>query len=238
MKLLLLLLPFLASAGDPPKTWNEDTYPKWIQGALSITANPGGEIWNGQDGRPGVHALLVEGAGPKDAGRVCPRFSQLGADARSRFWVAVFRAVSYAESRYDPALFYRETWGGASVGLLQLSTTDADGYGCVWQGKDDLAPQDPRANLECGVKIMAAQLAWCGTLFQGFADSTNCGGKTAHGNGPMFSFYWATLNPLDSSGPQAFDDFRSEWRKMTGWDAQLRKPVAGPNEGLLPECFR
>lgn len=183
--------------------------------------------------------LVLDGTGPlgvaKDMDRLCPRYGRLGEQERRLVWNRFFQALAFAESGYDYEMVYRETWGGVSVGLLQLSTVDNEAWGCRFSESDVYAPKNPRENLECGVEILALQMALCGTVFQGFPESTDCGGRTAHGVGGDYSFYWATLNPKDASGPEAFRVFADQWKSWTGWDPVTKTRVGEGKE--LRECF-
>lgn len=49
------------------------------------------------------------------------------------FW----EAVKWAESSNDPMTKYMESWGEASLGLYQVSMSDAKRYGCPFEKESD-----------------------------------------------------------------------------------------------------
>jgi hypothetical protein len=226
------------------KTWNP-IYDQWLSDAIRSQSAPSGDTLQGLSIAQNTWKILVRGEGPlgmpKDMERLCPKYASLTDSRRVEVWRRFFQAVAFAESGYDSSMVFHETWGGEepeaySVGLLQLSTSDNQHYGCGFTQSGRFAPRHAKENLECGVRILALQLAVCGTLFQGFENSSSCGGRTAHGSSPDHSFYFATLNPKDAAGPQAFGDFSAQWKRMTGWD--LMTKTKSKSKGLgLQDCY-
>lgn len=96
---------------------------------------------------------------PSDVASYCPKYVSLDREDRTTFWVGLLAAIARHESNYNPATTYRESFADSSGrrvvsrGLLQISDESARGYGCDFERATDL--QDPRVNLECGVRILA-----------------------------------------------------------------------------------
>ena len=63
----------------------------------------------------------------------------------------VFVEMAYWESKFDPAEAYHETFGLWSRGLFQLSYVDGGRYGCDFT--DEISVHDPKANIQCAVRI-------------------------------------------------------------------------------------
>lgn len=95
---------------------------------------------------------------PKDAERFCPNFENLKQDERLDLWKQIVSALAQKESDFDEDLTYKEQFKEAdgtfivSRGLLQLSKTSAQNYGCDIDSGSDLEKAD--ANLLCGLRIM------------------------------------------------------------------------------------
>lgn len=121
--------------------------------------------------------------GTTDVTQFCPKYYSLNRDLRINFWGALFAAVAKYESGYSPVSRMQETTMGTdpvtnrpvfSEGLLQLSYQDITGWPFCdfdWSQDKDLSPTDPRKtildpyrNLECGIKIMAKQIAKKGSI--------------------------------------------------------------------------
>ena len=104
------------------------------------------------DGQP----LLNER--PREVEEYCKNFDRLSKKGRAAFWVALFSAIAYRESSWDPTTSYREKFPDSrgnrvvSRGLLQLSLESGRGYKCDFTTAEDV--HDPKKNLECGVRIM------------------------------------------------------------------------------------
>jgi hypothetical protein len=116
---------------------------------------------------------------PRDVQRFCPRFYQMADGDKRAFWAYFFQALAGAEAGLDPKTNVRHTepavakrdavTGGMvhSEGLLQLTYQDSKRYGCDFDYDADrrLGAHDPartilrpKNNLECGVKILSAQI--------------------------------------------------------------------------------
>jgi hypothetical protein len=184
---------------------------------------------------------------PKDVTQACPRFFELTPEQKKLFWAYFFQCVSVAESGLSPVSYMRENdWSEVtgqynySQGLLQLSYGDKGGHGCAFDWTGDkklltinanhtisglsnakLSINDPRNNLECGVKVLHHQLldARPGntaphSLFTHY-DARYRGG-----------YYWSTLNARD---PKLFP-------KPNGYDTVMMQLKYGVPTfcGLLP----
>ena len=234
-----------AADGLPNRIWHSIEYGNWLSHSLQTAPAPKGTILGNEKISETAAQILLEGKGPlgnpADMDQFCPRFEELEKGQKLQFWHRLFQAIAFAESEYDYDLVYHEKWApeerGWSVGLLQLSLEDNEYWGCRFSGNDRFAPRRQHENLDCGIEIMAMQVAVCGTLLQGFPKSTNCHGRTAHGNSKDFSFYWSTLNPKDSSGILGFERFRAKWVELTGWDPMQKTRVGSLNEGHLKFCY-
>lgn len=94
---------------------------------------------------------------PADIAQFCPAYSTLPAAVRLRTWHALFRGMIGAESSGFRDVFHWESANPASrgefsVGLIQLSLSNARPYGCGFSRETDL--EDPTTNLSCAVRIM------------------------------------------------------------------------------------
>ena len=105
-----------------------------------------------KDGQP----LLNER--PREVEQYCKNFDKLSKKGRAAFWVAMFSAIAYRESNWNPAVSYQEKFPDSdgnrviSRGLLQLSLESGRGYKCDFNTPEDV--HDSKKNLECGVRIM------------------------------------------------------------------------------------
>jgi hypothetical protein len=153
---------------------------------------------------------LLGPAVPEDVRDFCPRFFALGAGEARAFWAYFFQALAAAESGFRVAARFQEAgipgtdavtgrpiW---SEGLLQLSYQDSAFHGCDFRWETDrLLPAsdprksifDPRANLECGIRILYKQVVQKKLpLF------------------PPRHFYWSTLTRKE--GNASFRRFRAQ----------------------------
>jgi hypothetical protein len=162
---------------------------------------------------------------PGDVEQACPRFYKLSVEQKAVFWAYFVQSVAVGESDLDPAAYYLEDQQplsrvtgqhNYSQGLLQLSYGDAPSYGCGFDWDKDkeqltihsddhtisglknpaLTINDPKANLECGVRILDRQL---------FDDRP--GNHAPHS---VFtrgrSYYWSTLRVRDEgTEPNRYD---------------------------------
>lgn len=94
-------------------------------------------------------------AEPTDAIKYCPKFKSVD---RKQFYLALISQLAKFESGFNPNETYTESFDDAkgspvvSRGLLQISIESGKGYGCEIPMAVSL--QDPKTNLECGVKIL------------------------------------------------------------------------------------
>ena len=68
------------------------------------------------------------------------------------FWGNILVEMSYWESKWNPKVKYKESFGVWSRGLFQLSKQDARYYKCDFTTEQSV--HDPKANIECAVLIM------------------------------------------------------------------------------------
>jgi len=68
------------------------------------------------------------------------------------FWGNIMVEMSYWESKWNPATYYKESFGLYSRGLFQLSLVDGKRYGCNFITEQSV--HNPKANIECAVKVM------------------------------------------------------------------------------------
>lgn len=99
---------------------------------------------------------------PSDIDVYCPAYRDAGPEERKAFWVTFLSALAKHESTWRPDA---AGGGGAWLGLLQISPRTAQGYGC--QAKSAEALKDGRANLSCGIRIMAVTVPRDGVISAG-----------------------------------------------------------------------
>jgi len=134
---------------------------------------------------PALAPELLSSA-PKDIAEFCPAYANLGETDRKNFWVYLVSAMAELESDFDPENVYKESFLDSkgnpvlSIGLLQLSLSDASIYGCQFSSNEDI--KEPNRNLDCGLRILNK---WVGKdrLISGKAGTSWGGG----------SRYWSTL---------------------------------------------
>lgn len=123
---------------------------------------------------------------PSDRKIFCPNYDNLGSDEKKFFWISLLAAMSRFESGFRPEVEFQESFrdnNGAFIisrGLLQLSIESSLGYGCPLTDANEL--HDPKANLECSVKIMDRWVGRDGSI-AGFRDGQWRGGAR----------YWSVL---------------------------------------------
>lgn len=102
-----------------------------------------------------------------DIERLCPGFFNETDEQKAAFWVLVIASIARFESAFDPASSYLEPkpLNYYSLGLLQLSYIDTTAYRHLPLNEKLKNITDPKANLESGVIILAAQLLKRNTLF-------------------------------------------------------------------------
>ncbi|MGZ3773599.1 MAG: murein L,D-transpeptidase catalytic domain-containing protein [Pseudobdellovibrionaceae bacterium] len=153
-----------------PLAWETSSHPErkqWSQYLEKIIL----ENWN---------SLLT---GASDISYFCPKYGSLDNDQKANVWAQLFVGIVKFESAYDPHSRMRETTMGIdpvtrkpiySEGLLQLSYQDQLVYKFCkfdWSKDKNLSATDrnktildPYINLDCGVGIMAKQIARTGKI--------------------------------------------------------------------------
>ena len=90
---------------------------------------------------------------PADIGAWCPGYAKAPIQNRRAFWAGLLSAVAKYESSWNPKA---AGGGGRWVGLMQIAPKTAANYGCAARSSASL--KNGGANLECAVKIVAAQV--------------------------------------------------------------------------------
>jgi hypothetical protein len=94
----------------------------------------------------------------QDVAQICPHYFQMPEATQAAVWRGIFKAMIGAESSgYRDARFWengdpQSLRGEYSVGLIQLSISNASPYGCDLP--NEMALKDPARNLACAVRIM------------------------------------------------------------------------------------
>lgn len=90
-----------------------------------------------------------------------PGYNGLTPSMKVKFWAELLVAMSTFESSWDPTNVFAEPppLGVNSIGLLQLSLKDQNGYAVAPRIDDENDLKDPILNLEWGVKIFATLVA-------------------------------------------------------------------------------
>ena len=93
---------------------------------------------------------------PIDIATFCPDYVRQDTEGRAGFWRGLLLAMVEPESGFQTTTAYWEEGGlqQFSIGLLQLSYTDARSYACDFTNEADIV--DPARNLDCGVRIMTS----------------------------------------------------------------------------------
>jgi hypothetical protein len=131
--------------------------------AMRWDFRPEGQVWT----EATLAALQTHGAAlaatePADIARFCPDYPQASMPERRAFWAGLLSALAKHESTWQPKV---AGGGGRWLGLLQIDPRTARGYGCAAQ--TPAALYDGAANLQCGVRIAAAQVARDGEVMGG-----------------------------------------------------------------------
>lgn len=129
----------------------------------------------------------------KDVARFCPKYASLSTFDRVQFWAELVSTMAYFESGWKPDTVFKEPapLNNESIGLLQLSVSDAKNYPFCAPIGTRSAIMDPLKNLDCGIRIMAK---WIGKheKVTGSHFEVNSKGKTVE----LFeggSIYWSVL---------------------------------------------
>lgn len=127
-------------------------------------------------------ATLLRSA-PKDAAAFCPRYAQLSPRDRKQFWILLISGIAERESSFNARASLQEPLplSERSIGLLQLSLTDAEDFGCHFTTEAQI--ESPADNLDCAVHIMAV-----------IVDRDNLIGGDRRGTNQGLAGYWAVLN--------------------------------------------
>lgn len=120
--------------------------------------------WGSRDGSDAwtqatVAALESEGVTllstvPRDVMQYCPGYAAQTPENRAAFWAGLLSSVAKYESGWNPLA--RRADG--RMGLMQISQTAADAYGCAGEMLDGAA------NMACAVRIMADQVSRDGAI--------------------------------------------------------------------------
>lgn len=148
---------------DKPDVSPEVIYPlSWEKG------HPERKAWSDQARlTAGVVLRSLEKA--KDINRFCPKYFDHGVFDRVQFWGELVSTMAFFESAWNPKTVFKEPapLNNESIGLLQLSQSDAKNYASIAQCKP-LAVRsnlmDPLINLDCGLRIMAQWIAKDGAI--------------------------------------------------------------------------
>ena len=152
-------------------------------------------LWTGwlTDAIEGDGAVLTQ-LSPRDVRSFCPRYRELDAHERAQFWIVLISAISERESDFEHAAYLDEPppLSERSIGLMQLSLSDVDDYGCAFASEEEIA--DPEKNLKCAVQIMG-QLVMKDDVIGG-APRLDRKGAAAY-----WSVLMMTLAPSSSAAP-------------------------------------
>ena len=154
LRLALALLALLAAACAPADTLSTKSYTS-SQPPMRWDHRPEAAGWTEAAlAALGGHGAVLERLEPADVARFCPGYPDAGPEARRAFWAGLFSALAKHESTWRPDA---AGGGGRWLGLLQIAPATARGYGCRARSADALF--DGTANLSCGVRIAARQVA-------------------------------------------------------------------------------
>ncbi len=154
------------------------------QGTIKLsweTKNPKNSEWTAVAlGEVEKHLKVLDSA--QDIEKFCPQYKNLDIDKRIHVWGELFSTLAMYESNWNPHCQYTEVTLGidqvtgrplVSEGLLQLSYTDTRwAKWCRFDWEHDQKQKtfatitilDPKANLVCGIGIMASQIRRKGAI--------------------------------------------------------------------------
>ena len=123
--------------------------------AMRWDHRPEAEIWTSRT----LAALGRQGAGlaemvPSDIQTWCPGYPKASEAERQAFWSGILSALAKHESTWNPKA---SGGGGRWIGLVQIAPGTARAFGC--DATSAVALKDGGANLACGVRIAAVQVA-------------------------------------------------------------------------------
>lgn len=125
------------------------------QAAMGWDARPEAAVWTASTlAAVARYDGVLAGAVPGDIKAWCPGYANNGLAERRAFWAGLLSALAKPESSWNPRA---SGGGGRYIGLLQISPQTARANGCAATSAGAL--KDGSANLACGVKIMARQVA-------------------------------------------------------------------------------
>jgi hypothetical protein len=136
---------------------------------------------------------------PVDIASFCPGYAEMSYDSRAAFWrtlaIAVIKpeagtnahAIMWEQPR-DRARNPLPNAGEYSIGLLQLSISNARPYRC--DVPDEASLLDPQRNLDCGIKIMTRLVS----------RDNRIGGERGHGREGL-GRYWSTIRVISEKPP-------------------------------------
>lgn len=116
---------------------------------------------------------------PSDLIKLCPKYDKLSRPERRDVWAHLIVAMAKRESGWKPETKYVENFKGSdgkyivSRGLLQLSQSSANGYGCEISPAEEL--HDPLVNLSCAVRIIDRWVGRDGVAMGSPGKNTGCG---------------------------------------------------------------
>ena len=184
MKIIVALLFVAATsacAGDDYAAWAKNNADgSWTAAAEAAVANS-----------------ALSNSVPTDIENFCPGYFARTREERKIFWVGLVSIIARPESNFKPETKYQEDFVDAqgkkviSRGLLQISIESANQkkYSCGIENAASL--HDPRVNIECGVKILAA---WVSTdrAIATYGEGLSRGGGR----------YWSTLREKNRHLPE------------------------------------
>lgn len=147
----------------------------------------------------GDHPLVA--TNPLDSATFCPTYASLVPQDRALVWRTLIAAIARPESNYQATEpYWEKDQGQYSIGLLQLSLADEQGYRCGLKSEVDLTK--PEANLACGVRIMTRLVAGDRGAGRRRKGDLRIGGDRAHlvTGGAR---YWSTLRVRAKAPPGA-----------------------------------
>ena len=131
-----------------------------VQAAMGWDARPEAAVWTGATlAAVARYDSVLAGSVPGDIKAWCPGYAKNGLEERRAFWAGLLSALAKPESGWNPRA---AGGGGRYIGLLQISPQTAQSNGCAATSAGAL--KDGSANLACGVKIMARQVAADGVV--------------------------------------------------------------------------
>jgi len=153
---------------------------------------------------------------PADIGTFCPRYRELGGAERSVFWRTFIVAVIKPEAGTNQhAIMWEQprkngqpVGGEYSIGLLQLSISNARPYSCDVPTEASLL--ELKRNLDCGLKILTKLVN----------RDSRIGGDLAHGRLGA-ARYWSTVRVIAA-------------KPKPGGARETRKPIIAATTRLPP----